>query len=85
MPGVEPRVSGLSHQCSVTEPRHPPRATPPFILLLCSWVTLDENIGVLGELIASRCVAELLKNDCRMFQPRRPLSPRLKGPVISCY
>ena len=86
VPGVEPKVSGLSHQCSETEPQHPPRATPPsFLLFLCSWVTLDENIGVLDELIASRHVAESLKNDCRMFQPRRPLSLRLKGHVISCY
>ena len=39
VPGIEPRASGLSRQCSATELRHPPTAIPlsfPFIALLLS-------------------------------------------------
>ena len=38
-PGIEPRASGLSHQRSATELRHPQTATPvsfPYIALLLS-------------------------------------------------
>ena len=55
LPGIEPRTSGLSRQCSATELRRPDGNHPPFKPLLAYFKRLLEIRVLLAACIESDC------------------------------